>query len=169
VLVTLNRTNGVPPELLRPGRFDKIWATDLPDPEARLEILTIHLRKRGIDPERFGKALKSVVSVTENFSGAEIEEIVRAARCNAYHARMTDWEAAGSAPAQMPTMDACHPTVEELAAASREITPLAQLAADEVLATRQYCLSKGAAPVSGRRASTGDASARQRRVSGAAA
>jgi SpoVK/Ycf46/Vps4 family AAA+-type ATPase len=149
VVVTLNRTTGVPPELLRPGRFDKVWATDLPDEEGRLEILRIHLAKRGIDPGQYGKALDSIVSVTQDFSGAEIEELVRSARCNAYHDRYRKWEQQGKPDGGLTT-EICQPTVDELAQARLEITPLAKLAEDEVKATRVYCRQKGAAPVNGK-------------------
>ena len=56
VVATANRVEGLPPELLRKGRFDEIFFIDLPDAAEREEILRIHLRRRGREPERFDVA-----------------------------------------------------------------------------------------------------------------
>lgn len=41
------------PELLRKGRFDEIWFSDVPNFEERKEIFKIHLKKRNRDPKKF--------------------------------------------------------------------------------------------------------------------
>jgi ATP-dependent 26S proteasome regulatory subunit len=92
VMVTMNRTDNVPPELLRVGRFDRVYGTDLPEEDERLEILQIHLRKRSIDPAVYGKSLKAAVSKSEDFSGAELEGTVIDARSDAYDRAMTNYE-----------------------------------------------------------------------------
>lgn len=68
------------PELLRKGRFDEIWFSDIPTAEEREEIIKIHLKKAGRDPEKFDtKALSKIVYTDDtdgkeyNYTGAEIE------------------------------------------------------------------------------------------------
>jgi len=71
VIATANRIDQLPPELLRRGRFDEIFFVDLPSHAARVEILKIHLRRRGRDPLHFD--LDALAKACEGFSGAEIE------------------------------------------------------------------------------------------------
>ncbi|HAT71273.1 MAG TPA: ATPase [Elusimicrobia bacterium] len=77
IAATSNDINNLPPELLRKGRFDEIFFSDLPDAAAREGILRIHLAKRGLDPELF--EVPSLALNSEGFSGAEIEQAVIAA------------------------------------------------------------------------------------------
>jgi SpoVK/Ycf46/Vps4 family AAA+-type ATPase len=77
IIATANDVSALPPELLRKGRFDEIFFIDLPGPEARKQILEIHLRKRQRDPELFD--LDQIVAASEGFSGAEIEAAIKAA------------------------------------------------------------------------------------------
>jgi hypothetical protein len=72
LVATANEVNELPPELIRKGRFDEIFFVDLPPPQSRAEILAIHLRKRGLAPERMN--LAELVALTDGFSGAEIEQ-----------------------------------------------------------------------------------------------
>jgi len=149
VMVTMNRTAGVPHELLRAGRFDKVWSTDLPDCDERLEILKIHLNKRGIDPAVYGKTLVTVASKTNEYTGAELEEIVISARNDAFDDRMTTWEAGGK-QGKAPNAEAVRPTVDELLVAASEITPVAKLNAEDVAAIRKFC-QDSTYPVNGER------------------
>jgi hypothetical protein len=50
VVATANDVSRLPPELLRRGRFDELFFVDLPDLESRMEILELHLRRRGREP-----------------------------------------------------------------------------------------------------------------------
>jgi SpoVK/Ycf46/Vps4 family AAA+-type ATPase len=84
VAATANRITGLPPELLRRGRFDEIFFVDLPNSQERLEILSIHLAHRRRDPARF--ALDAHVQATAGYSGAEIEQIVINALFDAFDA-----------------------------------------------------------------------------------
>jgi len=163
VCVTMNRTAGVPEELFRAGRFDRVWATDLPDQDERAEILAIHLRRRGVPPESLGKALHRVVTATDEFTGAELEEIVISARSDAYDARMTTWEAAGKQTVY-PTAEEIRPTVEELLAAASEITPVAKINATSIAATRKFC-QENAYPVNGERVQSTTRTREGRKVS----
>jgi len=74
VVGTANEVRGLPPELLRKGRFDEIFFVDLPNVHERLEILDIHLRRKGREPDRYD--LLAVAEETERWSGAELEQLV---------------------------------------------------------------------------------------------
>jgi SpoVK/Ycf46/Vps4 family AAA+-type ATPase len=74
VVATANRVEGLPPELLRKGRFDEIFFIDLPDARERAEILAIHVQRRGRDPATFD--LAQVAARATSFSGAELEQVV---------------------------------------------------------------------------------------------
>lgn len=77
VVATANEVAGLPPELLRKGRFDEIFFVDLPGQSEREAIFTIHLRQHGRDPAKFD--VRNLASRTDYFSGAEIAESVVAA------------------------------------------------------------------------------------------
>jgi hypothetical protein len=77
VVATANDVTNLPPELLRKGRFDETFFVDLPSEAARTEILGIHLRRRGRDPEALPVA--AIAKRTEKFSGAELEQLIVAA------------------------------------------------------------------------------------------
>jgi ATPase family protein associated with various cellular activities (AAA) len=72
VIATCNDVTSLPPELMRKGRFDEIFFVDLPGPEERGQIFSIHLKKRHRDPAAFD--LDLLARVSEGFSGAEIEQ-----------------------------------------------------------------------------------------------
>jgi SpoVK/Ycf46/Vps4 family AAA+-type ATPase len=72
LVATANDVDELPPELVRKGRFDEIFFVDLPSPAARAEVLRIHLTKRGLDIKALD--LPQLVTVTDAFSGAEIEQ-----------------------------------------------------------------------------------------------
>jgi SpoVK/Ycf46/Vps4 family AAA+-type ATPase len=81
VVATANDVAALPPELLRKGRFDEIFFVDLPDEETRAEIFRIHLRRRGVETE--GMDVGALATMSEGFSGAEIEQVVVNARYRA--------------------------------------------------------------------------------------
>jgi hypothetical protein len=87
LVATANDIEALPPELVRKGRFDEIFFVDLPDATQRMEILEIHLKKRGLDPAGFD--LPRIVTATEGFSGAELEQAVVAALYAAHALRQT--------------------------------------------------------------------------------
>lgn len=82
VIATANNIKMLPPELLRKGRFDEIFFVDLPSYEERKEIFTIHLKKRKRKPENFD--LDLLARESENFSGAEIEQVIISALFDAF-------------------------------------------------------------------------------------
>lgn len=74
LIATGNNVAQLPPELMRKGRFDEIFFVDLPDTKEREEIFRIHLAKRKRDPKKF--KVGELASITDGFSGAEIEQLV---------------------------------------------------------------------------------------------
>lgn len=123
VVVTANRTNGLPPEFLRAGRFDAIFYTDLPDEDQRKTILEIHLRKRGVDPSFITEAdWKQLLAAMKDFVGSEIEEVARESRFRSFEAR-------GSGT----------PTLTELLEAAADVTPLSQFDQEGVQKIREFC------------------------------
>jgi SpoVK/Ycf46/Vps4 family AAA+-type ATPase len=82
LVATANDIMRLPPELVRKGRFDEIFFVDLPQPQNRRDILTIHLRKRSLDPAQFN--LDALVKATEGFSGSEIEQAIVSAMYTAH-------------------------------------------------------------------------------------
>jgi SpoVK/Ycf46/Vps4 family AAA+-type ATPase len=74
IVATSNDIASLPPELVRKGRLDEIFFVDLPDTEVRRAIFSIHLGKRGLDPERFD--LDVLAAVSEGFAGAGIEQAI---------------------------------------------------------------------------------------------
>jgi SpoVK/Ycf46/Vps4 family AAA+-type ATPase len=99
IVGTTNRPTDLDEAFIRTGRFDYKVPILYPDKEARLEILRIHL---GL-PDKYGRkspkpkpplALsddefldflkKEIVPKTENYTGAELEELVTRAKRNAF-------------------------------------------------------------------------------------
>ena len=81
-IATANDIEGLPPELLRKGRFDEIFFIDLPNPQERANILAIHLTKHHRDYSEFDLAAHAQTS--EGFSGAELEQVVITALYTAF-------------------------------------------------------------------------------------
>ena len=124
-IMTLNRTTGLPPELLRAGRFDAMFYTALPSAEERRNILDIHLRLRGEDPTALELAdgdWEHLIRKTKDFSGAELEEVVREARYLALSQQGTGT-----------------PTFEQLTTAAASVTPMAKYDADGLKEIMSFC------------------------------
>ncbi len=84
VVATANEVRALPPELMRKGRFDEIFFVDLPGVHERLEILDIHIRQRGRNPEDYD--LFQCAEETEKYSGAELEQVIVESLFTAYGA-----------------------------------------------------------------------------------
>lgn len=82
VVATANRIEGMPPELLRKGRFDEIFFIDLPEAQERREIFRIHLQRRRRNPAHY--ELEKLANMTAGFSGAEIEQAIIAGLYEAF-------------------------------------------------------------------------------------
>ncbi|MDH3364953.1 MAG: CDC48 family AAA ATPase [Thermoplasmata archaeon] len=75
VIAATNRPDILDKALLRPGRFDKLLLTPLPEEETRLKILEVHTR----DMPLKNVDLKSLASRLEGYVGADIENLCREA------------------------------------------------------------------------------------------
>jgi cell division protease FtsH len=73
VMAATNRPDVLDPALLRPGRFDRRVTIDLPDRKDRLEILTVHSRKKPFGPD---VDLEVIAERTPGFSGAELYSLM---------------------------------------------------------------------------------------------
>lgn len=117
VAATANEVAQLPPELARRGRFDEVFFVDLPSAREREEILALTLRRRGRDPDAL--PLAALAKPLEQFSGAELEQVVGNALFRAFGHKRDVQE-------------------EDLRAAAREIIPLATLYEEKVQALRTW-------------------------------
>lgn len=76
VLAATNRPDIIDPALLRPGRFDKIIEIPMPDVVTRQAIFAVHTKRMPLAKD---VSLEELAAQTENYTGAEIENIVREA------------------------------------------------------------------------------------------
>ncbi len=83
VVATANKIEMLPAEMLRKGRFDQLFFLDLPKAEAREEILRIHIQRQGGDPDTLD--MPKLVELVDGWTAAEIEQMVRAARLDAFY------------------------------------------------------------------------------------
>ena len=83
IVATVNDPEALPPMILRRGRFDQIFAVDLPRRDERQEIFKIHILKKKRDPDMFN--LSHLAERTEGFSGAELESFVNDALFSAFY------------------------------------------------------------------------------------
>ena len=76
VVAATNRPDVLDPALLRPGRFDRRVALDLPDIKDREEILVIHAQNKFLAEE---VSLRKVAERTPGFSGADLANLLNEA------------------------------------------------------------------------------------------
>ncbi len=80
IVATCNHVERLPPELIRKGRFaDEIFFVDLPGTQEREEILQIHVEKYLSKLGHSPLSLATFASMTEGFTGAELEHVVKKA------------------------------------------------------------------------------------------
>ena len=121
IAATANRIHLLPAELLRKGRFDQIFYVDLPENEERKEIFRIHLAKQGQDPSRFD--LVALAAMTQNWTGAEIEQAVISARIEALNENR-------------------EMTMDDLITAIGQIVPLAKTMEDQIKAIKSWAYDR---------------------------
>ena len=88
IAATANDVSNLPPMVYRKGRFDEVWATDLPDLEERREILSIHIRKLATKANGLNSRIYDMTELaakTADFTGAEIEECIKDAMFSAFN------------------------------------------------------------------------------------
>ena len=76
VIGATNRPDMLDSALLRPGRFDRIIFTDVPDKKSRLEIFKIHTKSMPLEKEI---KLTILAEKTKGYTGADIEAVCREA------------------------------------------------------------------------------------------
>jgi cell division protease FtsH len=76
VLAATNRPDVLDPALLRPGRFDRHVTLELPDKDARVQILKVHTRDVPLGPD---VDLDQIAAGTPGFSGADLKNLVNEA------------------------------------------------------------------------------------------
>jgi transitional endoplasmic reticulum ATPase len=98
VIGATNRPTLIDPALLRPGRFDELIYVGVPDTAGRRRILSIHTEDMPLADD---VDLESLARRTENFTGADLEDLVRRAGLTALRrsldegkVTMADFEAA---------------------------------------------------------------------------
>jgi cell division protease FtsH len=73
VIAATNRPDVLDPALLRPGRFDRRVAIDLPDRDDRKAILDVHSRKKPLQDD---VNLQIIAQRTPGFSGADLASLM---------------------------------------------------------------------------------------------
>jgi hypothetical protein len=78
VLATCNDYSKLPAELTRAGRFDERFFVDLPSQVERAEIASVHLNKY-IDKAAGLCFSSAIADITNDWTGAEIEQLIKSA------------------------------------------------------------------------------------------
>ncbi|NJR31667.1 MAG: AAA family ATPase [Chamaesiphon sp. CSU_1_12] len=91
VIATLNRLANVPVEILRIGRFDRLFWVGFPHEQERYDILKLYLKKFDVtyDNNILGRMTEeewiNILNLTENFTGSELKFLAeRAAKLEYY-------------------------------------------------------------------------------------
>ena len=74
VVAATNRPDIVDPALLRPGRFDRIILTPVPNEKARIEIFKVHTKGMPVKVD-----MQKMAKMTDGYAGADIEAVCREA------------------------------------------------------------------------------------------
>jgi len=82
VVATANNVSSLSPEMVRPGRWDRIMFAGLPNTEEREVIFRIHYEKRNKGSKKID--YHELARVTDTFNGAEIEQITKDSIIEAY-------------------------------------------------------------------------------------
>jgi AAA+ superfamily predicted ATPase len=130
VIATANDITGLPPELLRKGRFDDLFFIDLPNATEREAVVLAALAAHGritVDAGTKGEIvdvdIASVAAACDGFTGSEIAAIVPEAMFAAF----------GDGAREITTADVIK--------AARSVVPLSKTAGDKIEAMRN--LAKG--------------------------
>jgi transitional endoplasmic reticulum ATPase len=80
VIGATNRPDIIDPALLRPGRFDELILVPVPDEGARREIFRVHTENMALACD---VDLETLVSMTDQYTGADIAALCKKAGRNA--------------------------------------------------------------------------------------
>jgi SpoVK/Ycf46/Vps4 family AAA+-type ATPase len=124
IVATANNVRILPAELLRKGRFDEIFFLNLPNQAERQEIFKVHLQR--LRPSRLRDFdLIILARKTNNFSGAEIEQVIIDAMYRAFGKRL-DF------------------TTEDIVSSIEETVPLAAIAREQIESLKHWAAEAGA-------------------------
>jgi SpoVK/Ycf46/Vps4 family AAA+-type ATPase len=129
IVATANNVRILPAELLRKGRFDEIFFLNLPNLRERQEIFKVHLQP--LRPSRLREFdLELLARQAENFSGAEIEQVIIDAMHRAFgtviNGQRRDF------------------TTEDILRSIEETVPLAAIARDQIEGLKHWAAEAGA-------------------------
>jgi len=122
VLATANDIQALPPELIR--RFNEVLFVDLPMAQERKEIFDIHLRMRGRNIKKLNIELNELVLASHNYTGSEIEKVVRESIARAFQSGKPDV------------------TQEELMGALKDTKPIAKIMKSKIDEIREWARDK---------------------------
>jgi len=122
IVATCNDVSGLPPEMLRKGRWDELFWCDLPTVGERVAILdaTLTLYKRVMDDP----SVQKVAKMTEGFSGAELAALVPDALFTAFADGERDLN------------------VRDLLAAASSVKPLSETAKEKITKMREWSVGR---------------------------
>lgn len=83
IIATANDITALPPEFIR--RFNEVFFVDLPGPDERWEIFTIHMEKRGRSIDLIANKKDEILTASHNYTGAEIEKSIKDAIAAAFY------------------------------------------------------------------------------------
>ncbi len=116
IIATANDVTQLPPELLRKGRWDEIFWTDLPNREERQAIWRIKISQVGRDAAQYD--VEALVGRSDGYTGAEIEGVVADGLYRAFGENR-------------------EPTTDDIQQALRDTVPLSKLS-DQVDSLRKW-------------------------------
>jgi SpoVK/Ycf46/Vps4 family AAA+-type ATPase len=125
LVATCNSLESLPPELLRSGRIDCIFWVDLPDAIQREEIIKIHLKRRGREPNMFDADMPKLLKATEGFTGAEIEVWIQESLVRAFSQNHKELQ------------------LNDLLETAPEITPISKLMKSDIENSRKAAEARG--------------------------
>tara|TARA_B100002003_G_C14139663_1_gene548065 strand:+ start:8 stop:2206 length:2199 start_codon:yes stop_codon:yes gene_type:complete len=85
IIAATNRPDIVDSALLRPGRFDRLILTPIPDKKTREMIFEVHTKKMPLKDVD----LKKLIDKTEGYTGSDVEALCREAAINALRKDIT--------------------------------------------------------------------------------
>ncbi len=82
MVATANDVSALPPELMRKGRFAEVFFIDLPGVDACRQVFSIHLKRKGRDPEQF--RVDELADASKDLTGSEIEQAIKSGLFHAF-------------------------------------------------------------------------------------
>jgi transitional endoplasmic reticulum ATPase len=132
VIAATNRPDIVDPAVLRPGRFDRLIYVPEPDEKSRLQIFKIYTKNMPLAKD---VNISELVTMTKNYSGADIDALCRESAMhalrrdvNAKEVEMTDFQDTlkKSGPSITPDMEKWYKSfMQQARQVQRPATPVA--------------------------------------------